>query len=163
MGRGRGCGVGRGAVVVSGAAFGSVVANPTKPAPQNRRKGIKPPRLKKAVRRLYLFLMVAAVAARNVSGRRPAFKRSLFAVSETDYSRVETNGAAVRETVVVSLVRSAIHQGEDLCLFPRVIERMKPSDFIDTANGIESVEKSCVAGGKLARLKVTATQIRVAK
>src|SRR5436190_19446703 len=44
-----------------------------------------------------------------------------------------------------------------------VIERMKPSDFIETTNGIKGVEKTCVAGRKLARLEVTATQVCVAK
>src|SRR6478752_4568687 len=107
--------------------------------------------------------MLAAVAARNVSGRLTASKRSLFAVAETAYSRVETNGAAVRETVVVSLVRSAVHQREDPCLFPRVIERMKPPDFIEAAHSVECVEKTCVAGRKLARLEVTAAQVCVAK
>ena len=64
---------------------------------------------------------------------------------------------------VLSLVRSAVHQRENPCLFPTVIERMKPPDFIETTNGIEGVEKTCVAGRKLARLEVTATQVRVAK
>src|SRR5580765_4279256 len=68
-----------------------------------------------------------------------------------------------RDRWVISLVRSAVRQREDLCLFPRVIERMKPPDFIETTNGIERVEKTCVAGRKLARLEVTATQVRVAK
>jgi hypothetical protein len=40
---------------------------------------------------------------------------------------------------------------------------MKPPNFIETTNGIEGVEKTCVAGSKLARLEVTATQVRVAK
>src|SRR5262245_28370522 len=40
---------------------------------------------------------------------------------------------------------------------------MKPPDFIETTNGIEGVEKTCVAGRKLACLEVTATQVRVAK
>lgn len=40
---------------------------------------------------------------------------------------------------------------------------MKPPDFIHTPNGIESVEKRGVTGGKLTRLEITATQIRVAK
>ena len=40
---------------------------------------------------------------------------------------------------------------------------MEPPDFIETTNGIQGVEKTCVAGRKLARLEVTATQIRVAK
>src|SRR5213083_1444697 len=68
-----------------------------------------------------------------------------------------------RDRWVLSLVRSAVHQREDACLFPRVIERMKPPDFIETTNGVEGVEKACVAGRKLARLQVTATQVRVAK
>ncbi len=40
---------------------------------------------------------------------------------------------------------------------------MKPSDFIETTNGIQSVEKTGVASGKLARLEIAATQIGVAK
>src|SRR6478736_9177472 len=68
-----------------------------------------------------------------------------------------------RDRWVLSLVRSAVHQREDPCLFPRVIERMKPPDFIETTNGVQSVEKTCVAGRKLARLEVTATQVRIAK
>jgi hypothetical protein len=68
-----------------------------------------------------------------------------------------------RDRWVLSLVRSAVHQREDPCLFPRVIERMKPPDFIDTTNGIEGVEKTCVTGCKLARLEVTAAKVRVAK
>jgi len=40
---------------------------------------------------------------------------------------------------------------------------MKPPDFIDTTNGIEGVEKTCVTGCKLARLEVTAAKVRVAK
>ena len=40
---------------------------------------------------------------------------------------------------------------------------MEPPDFIETTNGIEGVEKTCVAGRKLARLEVTATQVRVPK
>src|SRR6478672_2001050 len=68
-----------------------------------------------------------------------------------------------RDRWVLSLVRSAVHQREDPCLFARVIERMKPPNFIETTNGIERVEKTRVAGRKFARLEVTATQIRVAK
>src|SRR5215471_18757310 len=64
---------------------------------------------------------------------------------------------------VLCLVRSAVRQLEDSCLFPRVIERMKPPDFIETTNGIEGVEKTCVAGCKLTCLEVTATQVRIAK
>ena len=40
---------------------------------------------------------------------------------------------------------------------------MKPPDFIETTNGIEGVEKTRVAGRKLARLEITATQVRVTK
>src|SRR6188472_2714539 len=68
-----------------------------------------------------------------------------------------------RDRWVPSLVRSAVHQRENPCLFPGVIERMKPPDFIETTNGIERVEKTCVAGRKFARLEVTATQVCVAK
>lgn len=40
---------------------------------------------------------------------------------------------------------------------------MKPPDFIDTTNGIESIEKICVGSRKLARLEITPTQVRVLK
>src|SRR5262245_11082695 len=50
------------------------------------------------------------------------------------------------------LVRSAVHQREDPCLFSRVIERMKPPDFIETTNGVEGVEKTGVVCRKLACL-----------
>src|SRR5437773_10472720 len=68
-----------------------------------------------------------------------------------------------RDRWVLSLVRSAVHQREDPCLFSRVIERMKPPDFIETTNAIEDVDKTCVARCKLACLEVTAAQVRVAK
>src|SRR5262249_53282299 len=64
---------------------------------------------------------------------------------------------------VLCLFRGAVRQLEDSCLFPRVIERMKPPDFIETTNGIECVEITCIAGRKVARLEITATQICVAK
>src|SRR5213596_2266628 len=64
---------------------------------------------------------------------------------------------------ILSLVRSAVHEREDPRLFPRVIERMKPPDFIETTNGVEGVKKTCVAGCKIARLEVTAAQVLVAK
>src|SRR5947208_16239734 len=68
-----------------------------------------------------------------------------------------------RDQWVLSLVRSAVHQREDPCLFPRVIERMKPPEFIETTNGIQGVEKTCVPGCEFARLEITAAQVRVAK
>ena len=40
---------------------------------------------------------------------------------------------------------------------------MKSPDFIETTNGVESVEIARVAGRKLTRLEVTAPQVRVAK
>lgn len=40
---------------------------------------------------------------------------------------------------------------------------MKSPDFIEPAHSVECVEKTCVAGRKLARLEVAATQVRVAK
>src|SRR4029453_11128091 len=62
-----------------------------------------------------------------------------------------------------SLVRCAVHQREDPCLFPRVIERMKAPDFIETTNGIQGVEKTCVPGCEFARLEITAAQVCIAK
>src|SRR5262245_22242567 len=47
--------------------------------------------------------------------------------------------------------------------FCAVIERMKPPDFVEATNGIERVEITRVVRGELARLKVTAAQVRVAK
>ena len=61
------------------------------------------------------------------------------------------------------LVRLASRQRQNSVSLRAVIERMKPTDFIETTNGIEGVEKTRVAGCKLARLEVTATQVRVAK
>src|SRR5262249_55884319 len=40
---------------------------------------------------------------------------------------------------------------------------MKPANFIEASDSIQSVEKICVAGCKLACLEVTAAQVRVAK
>src|SRR5215211_1790396 len=40
---------------------------------------------------------------------------------------------------------------------------MKAPDFIEPSNGIQRVEKICVAGGKLARLEITSTQVCVTK
>ena len=60
------------------------------------------------------------------------------------------------------LARAACER-QNLRLFPAVIERMKASDFIETSNGIQRVEKICVAGGEPARLEITATQVCVAK
>ena len=47
--------------------------------------------------------------------------------------------------------------------FRAVIERTEHPDFIDTTNGVERVEITCVVGRKLGRLEVTATQVRVTK
>src|SRR5437899_9743374 len=40
---------------------------------------------------------------------------------------------------------------------------MKAPDFIDTTNGIEGIQKTCVAGRKLARLEIAAAQVCIAK
>ena len=77
--------------------------------------------------------------------------------------RTSFHESNAREPGVFCLVRSAVHQREDPCLFPGVIERMKPPDFIEATNGIQGVEKICVAGSELARLEVTTTQVCVAK
>src|SRR5438876_11412825 len=61
-----------------------------------------------------------------------------------------------RDRWVLSLVRSAVHQREDPCLFPRVIERMESSDFIQAAHTVECIQITRVAGCKFARLEVTA-------
>ena len=68
-----------------------------------------------------------------------------------------------RNRWVLCLVRGAVRQREDPCLFPSVIERMKPPDFIEPTNGIKGVEKTRVVCRELACLKITATQVRVAK
>src|SRR5205823_4489602 len=40
---------------------------------------------------------------------------------------------------------------------------MKPPDFIETTNGIQGVEETCVPGCEFACLEITAAQVRVAK
>src|SRR5260370_13397835 len=61
------------------------------------------------------------------------------------------------------LVRLASRQRQNSVSLRAVIERMKPPDFIETTHSVECVEIERVAGRKLARLEVTATQVRVAK
>ena len=61
------------------------------------------------------------------------------------------------------LIGRALHQRQNPLSFPTVVEGMESTDFIQTSNSIQRVEKTCVAGRKLARLEVTATQVRVAK
>ena len=58
--------------------------------------------------------------------------------------------------MVLSLVRSAVHQREDPCLFPGVIEGTETSDFIEATLAVECVEIMRVAGGELACLEITA-------
>jgi len=64
---------------------------------------------------------------------------------------------------VLCLVRSAVHQREDPCLFSGVTERMKPPDFIEPTNGIKGVEKTRVVCRELACLKISSAKVRVAK
>src|SRR5262245_55314402 len=61
------------------------------------------------------------------------------------------------------LTCGAFRQGQNTLFFSTIIEGMKPPDLVETTNGVERVEKVCVAGSKFARLQVTATQVRVAK
>src|SRR6266567_3612116 len=68
-----------------------------------------------------------------------------------------------RDRWVLSLVRSAVHQREDPCLFPRVIERMESLDFIQAAHAVECIQITRVAGCKFARLEIAAAQVRIAK
>src|SRR5213075_2243359 len=68
-----------------------------------------------------------------------------------------------RDRWVLSLVRGAVHQREDPCLFPRVIERMKPQEFIQATHTVERIEVTRVACGELARFEITAAQVCVAK
>src|SRR5947208_1703588 len=66
-------------------------------------------------------------------------------------------------TQFLRLVCATSHQRENSLSLRTVIERVKPPDFIETTNRIESVEVTGVVCGKLARLEITATQIGVAK
>jgi hypothetical protein len=61
------------------------------------------------------------------------------------------------------LIGGPLHQRQNPLFFPTVIKGVKPPDFIDTTNGIQGVEKTCVPGCEFARLEVTAAQVRVAK
>src|SRR5262249_154125 len=62
-----------------------------------------------------------------------------------------------------SLVGGAVRQCQNPRSLCAVIERMKPPDFIETTHTVESVEKTRVACGDLARFQITAPEIGITK
>src|SRR5436190_13390579 len=68
-----------------------------------------------------------------------------------------------RDRWVLSLVRSAVHQREDPCLFSTIVERMESPDFVHATHAVECIQILCVAGCKFARLEIAAAQICIVK
>src|SRR5262245_43712750 len=61
------------------------------------------------------------------------------------------------------LAHRAFRQRQNSRLFSAIFEEVKPPNFVEKTNGVESVEITSVVCRELARLKVTTTKICVAK
>lgn len=57
----------------------------------------------------------------------------------------------------------AIHQGEDMLFFGRIIERAKLADFFEPAQAVEGVEIPGITGGEFTRFQIASAQIFVTK